>query len=49
MNEFNKTNYKKYSFRFSLKNDQEIIEILESQPDKTGFIRNLILQSKQKK
>lgn len=44
INEWKKANNKQYAFRFNKVTDKEIIELLDSQEDKTDFIRNLILK-----
>jgi len=41
-NEYNKTKMKSYAFRFSYKEDQDIIDFLESIDNKTDYIRRLI-------
>ena len=41
-----KSHTKSYAFRFNLNTDADIIEILESQENKSQFIKNLIRNSK---
>lgn len=41
-NRYNKANTKIYCFRFNKKTDADIIEILEKQKSKQGFIKSLI-------
>lgn len=44
INKYNKTKMKLYSFRFHVAHQADIIEHLESQPNKAGYIANLIRQ-----
>lgn len=41
-NKYNKANCKTYCFRFNRKTDADIIEILERQKSKQGYIKSLI-------
>ena len=39
---YNKANYKAYTFRFHKTNEADVIERLESQPNKQGYLKELI-------
>ena len=39
---YNKANYKAYTFRFHKTHEADVIEHLEAQPNKLGYIRGLI-------
>lgn len=39
---YNKANYKTYTFRFHKNYEANLIEHLEAQPNKQGYIRGLI-------
>lgn len=41
-NEYKKTHYKKYTLRFSIDSDQDVIEEFESVSNKQDYIRNLV-------
>lgn len=46
---YNKENYKVVSFKLSKKYDEDIIEFLDEQENKQGYIKELIKQDMQRK
>jgi len=49
INKYNKEKMKLYSFRFHLVNQADIIEHLDSQPNKAGYIARLIREDMERK
>lgn len=41
-NEFQKTNYKMFNFKLNLKNDNDIIEKLDSVNNRTDYMKKLV-------
>lgn len=48
INERNKRVYKGYTIRFSLEEDKDIIEFVNSQPEKTIFFRKVVREYMEK-
>ena len=42
--EYEKTNYRRITFKFNVANDLEVIERLEAQDNATDYVRKLILK-----
>ena len=45
---YNKTNIKSYSFRFMINTENGLIEWLEKQPNKSGYMKELIRKDMEK-